>query len=218
VLIECDVGRLATEGRPLSQAVGLRSCYRLRKPLYESWSEYRIYNDEPSAAALRIKKGAWTMKILIINGPNLNLLGIREPELYGSRTLAELEEMIAGHCAALGIEADFFQSNHEGAIVDAIQQAYKKYDGHIINPAAYTHTSIAIPDAIKAVGLPAVEVHISDISKREPYRRLSYVSDACIGTVAGLRFEGYLKAVDMLRKGCKRAADAGNRLFTELKK
>ncbi len=140
------------------------------------------------------------MKILVINGPNLNMLGIREPEIYGRRTLKDLEKMIAGHCAGLGVEAVFFQSNHEGAIVDAIQEAYEKYDGIVINPAAYTHTSIAIPDAIKAVGLPAVEVHISDISKREPYRRLSYVSEACIGTVAGLHFEGYLKAVDMLRE------------------
>jgi 3-dehydroquinate dehydratase-2 len=139
------------------------------------------------------------VKLLIINGPNLNLLGIREPGIYGSRTLAELEETLRAYCREKGVEVDFFQSNHEGAIVDRIQDAYGNYDGLIINPAAYTHTSIAIPDAIKAVGLPAVEVHLSDIAAREVYRRVSYTSEACIATIAGKHFAGYEDAVDLLR-------------------
>jgi 3-dehydroquinate dehydratase-2 len=138
------------------------------------------------------------VKILVINGPNLNMLGIREPEIYGRQTLKELEALIAAHAAGLGIEADFYQSNHEGCIVDRIQAAYGAYEGLIINPGAYTHTSIAIPDAIKAVGLPAVEVHISDISAREEYRRVSYTSCACVKTIAGKGFGGYLEAVDVL--------------------
>lgn len=138
------------------------------------------------------------MKILIINGPNLNMLGIREPQIYGRRTYADLCAFINDYCKENGIEAKFFQSNHEGAIVDEIQAAYKVFDGIVINPAAYTHTSIAIPDAIKAVGIPAVEVHISDISQREEYRRRSYTSEACIATIAGHGFEGYREAVELL--------------------
>lgn len=138
------------------------------------------------------------MKLLVVNGPNLNLLGIREPSIYGNRTLADLEETLLAYCREKGVEVDFFQSNHEGAIVDRIQAAYGKYNGLVINPAAYTHTSIAIPDAIKAVGLPAVEVHLSDISAREEYRRVSYTSEACIATIAGRRFAGYADAVDIL--------------------
>lgn len=138
------------------------------------------------------------MKILVINGPNLNLLGIREPGIYGNSTLADLEAMLRSYALSRGVEIEFFQSNHEGAIVDTIQEARLKFDGIIINPAAYTHTSIAIPDAIKAVGLPAVEVHISDISTREEYRRHSYTSEACIATVAGKHFAGYIEALDIL--------------------
>lgn len=142
------------------------------------------------------------MKLLVINGPNLNLLGIREPDIYGRQALAALEELVSAHCAERGISVDFFQSNHEGAIVDRIQAAYGCYDGLVINPAAYTHTSVAIPDAIKAVGLPAVEVHLSDISQREAYRQISYVSDACLATIAGKHFQGYLEAVDLLLSRC----------------
>lgn len=141
------------------------------------------------------------MKFLVINGPNLNLLGIREPSIYGSSTLADLEAMMREHAAARGTEVDFFQSNHEGAIIDAIQSAMGGYDGIIINPAAYTHTSIAIPDAIKASGLAAVEVHISDIRSREEYRRHSYTSAACVATIAGRHFKGYLDALDILASG-----------------
>ncbi|MBQ3404081.1 MAG: type II 3-dehydroquinate dehydratase [Oscillospiraceae bacterium] len=138
------------------------------------------------------------MKLLVINGPNLNMLGIREPDIYGKNTLADLYELIEEYCKGRGIEPEFFQSNHEGDIVDRIQQAYGKSDALVINPAAYTHTSVAIPDAIKAVGIPAVEVHLSDINAREAYRRLSYTSEACIATIAGKHFQGYMEAIDLL--------------------
>lgn len=138
------------------------------------------------------------MKILVINGPNLNMLGIREPEIYGKGTLAELEALIAGKCGELGIECEFFQSNHEGAIIDRIQEAYGKADGILINPGGYTHTSIVILDALKAVGLPTVEVHISDINGREPFRRPSYVSYYAFKTITGKGFDGYLEGVDIL--------------------
>ena len=143
------------------------------------------------------------MKILVINGPNLNMLGIREPDIYGKEDYNALCGMINAHCRRLGIEVEIFQSNNEGEIVDKIQSAYKKFDGIVINPAAYTHTSVAIPDAIKAVGIPAVEVHISDVSRREPYRRVSYVREACVGSVVGEGFGGYTRAIDLLAFGEK---------------
>ena len=139
------------------------------------------------------------MKLLIINGPNMNMLGVREPEIYGRETLADLEEMIRTHCAARGVSCEFFQSNHEGAIVDRIQAALGNIDGIVINPAAYTHTSVAILDALKAVSIPAVEVHISDVSKRESFRRVSYAGMACIKSFIGLGFEGYRQAILYLR-------------------
>ena len=135
------------------------------------------------------------MKILIINGPNINMLGIREKDIYGAQTYESLLDFISGVCAQNGVTPGFFQSNHEGAIVDKIQEAYGKFDGIVINPAAYTHTSIAILDALKAVNIPSVEVHLSDISKREEFRHKSYVSAACIKTFAGYGFEGYKMAV-----------------------
>ena len=138
------------------------------------------------------------MKLLIINGPNLNMLGIREPGIYGNSTLADLKRRITEHCAGKDIQLDFFQSNHEGAIVDRIQQAYGNVKGIVINPAAYTHTSVAILDALKAVGIPAVEVHLSDIDSREEFRRHSYISPACIATIKGKHFHGYLEAIDLL--------------------
>ena len=138
-------------------------------------------------------------KILVINGPNLNLLGIREPAIYGSGTYQQLRQMISDHARTQGVEVSFFQSNHEGALVDAIQQAYfDRVDGMIINPAAYTHTSVAILDALKAVAIPAVEVHISDVDAREPFRQVSYAGMACVKTYKGLGFDGYLKAVRFL--------------------
>lgn len=136
------------------------------------------------------------IRLLVINGPNLNMLGIREPEIYGRHTLGDLEEMLRESFPEISFT--FFQSNHEGAIVDEIQRAYGVMDGIIINPAAYTHTSIAILDALKAVGLPAVEVHLSDISARESFRRHSYISAACLATIAGRHFEGYREAASLL--------------------
>lgn len=139
------------------------------------------------------------MKILVVNGPNLNLLGLREPAVYGDRDYRTLVELLERAAAEEQIELEIFQSNHEGAIVDKIQAAYGNFDGIIINPAAYTHTSIAILDALKAVGLPAVEVHISDISRREPFRQTSYAGMACLRTYMGLGFEGYVMALRYLK-------------------
>ena len=139
------------------------------------------------------------MKFLILNGPNLNMLGVREPDIYGHATLSDLENMIRAHCEKIGAEVEFFQSNHEGALVDAIQAAYGRIDCIVINPAAYTHTSVAIPDAIKAVGIPAVEVHLSDIENREEFRKHSYASVACVATIKGKHFAGYIEAIELLR-------------------
>ena len=140
------------------------------------------------------------MKLLILNGPNLNLLGLREPAIYGSQSYAALLEKIQAFCDAEGVEVSFFQSNHEGAIVDEIQAAYGVYDGIVINPAAYTHTSVAILDALKAVAIPAVEVHISDVDAREPFRHVSYAGLACFTRFTGLGFEGYRQAVFALKE------------------
>ena len=140
------------------------------------------------------------MKILVINGPNLNLLGLREPALYGSQNFAALQEFIRESAAGLGIEVELFQSNHEGAIVDAIQGAYNRMDAILINPAAYTHTSVAILDALKAVALPTVEVHLTDISTREEFRRFSYVSLYAHRTICGEGFEGYRQGLQYLKE------------------
>lgn len=141
------------------------------------------------------------MKISVINGPNINLLGIREPEIYGQESYEALVRLVSEHAERLGAELCFFQSNHEGAIVDEIQRAFfDGVDGIIINPAAYTHTSIAIADALKAVKLPAVEVHISDTSKREAYRQISYVREACVRTITGEGLQGYVSALEYLVK------------------
>lgn len=139
------------------------------------------------------------MKILVINGPNLNFLGIREPEIYGKATYEDLIQLIQAAADARGVSVEFYQSNHEGALVDRIQQAYfDGVDGIIINPAAYTHTSVAILDAVKSVGIPTVEVHISDVTQREEFRQVSFVRAACIGTVMGKGFDGYVEALDIL--------------------
>ncbi len=138
------------------------------------------------------------MKLLVINGPNINMLGIREPGIYGKDTYKDLLDKIQKHCDKKNVEVKFFQSNHEGALVDEIQNAYGKYDGIVINPAAYTHTSVAILDAVKAVGIPTVEIHISDVSKREDFRQVSYVRQACVKTICGHGFDGYTEAVDFL--------------------
>ena len=138
------------------------------------------------------------MKILVINGPNLNMLGIREPAIYGSGTYGSLVEKIKSHCAKRGVEVKVYQSNHECDIVDEIQRAYGNADAIVINPAAYTHTSVAIADALKAVSIPAVEVHISDVNSREDFRKVSFVRDICLKTISGHGFDGYTEAIDYL--------------------
>ena len=145
------------------------------------------------------------MKIYVINGPNLNMLGIREPGIYGNESYASLIAMIKAHCEELGVEAVFYQSNHEGDLVDKIQEAYfNEADGIVINPGAYTHTSVALLDAIKSTNLPTVEVHISDVSKRESFRQTSYVGLAAKERIIGHGFSGYLEACDFLFKLCRK--------------
>ena len=138
------------------------------------------------------------MKLLVINGPNLNMLGIREPDHYGRETYGDLVKKITDHCQKKGIAVEVYQSNHEGDLVDKIQSAYGTADGIVINPGAYTHTSIAILDAVKAVSLPTVEVHISKVEEREEFRQVSYVRLACVKTVTGHGTDGYLEAIDFL--------------------
>ena len=144
------------------------------------------------------------MNILVINGPNLNMLGIREPDHYGKGTYADLCNQIRESCESRNIGVDFYQSNHEGALVDRIQAAYYDgTDGIVINPGAYTHTSIALLDAVKAVGIPTVEVHISKVEEREAFRQISYIRAACVATITGKGFAGYLEAVDILTEKCR---------------
>ena len=138
------------------------------------------------------------MKILVINGPNINMLGIREPDIYGKNTFADLLELLHDTAKTLNIEVEQYQSNHEGDLVDKIQWAYGKVDGIVINPAAYTHTSVAILDALKAVAIPAVEVHISDVDSRETFRQISYAGLACCKTIKGHGFQGYREAIEYL--------------------
>ena len=140
------------------------------------------------------------MKILVINGPNINMLGLREPDIYGKNSFSDLLALLDRTAKEENIVIEQYQSNHEGCLVDKIQEAYGKYDGIVINPAAYTHTSVAILDALKAVGLPAVEVHISDVSKREDFRQISYARLACCKTVMGHGLEGYREAVLYLKE------------------
>ena len=144
------------------------------------------------------------MNILVINGPNLNMLGIREPKLYGTGTYDALCQKIDNYCKEKGLGVSFYQSNHEGALVDRIQSAYADgTDAIVINPGAYTHTSIALLDAVKAVGIPTAEVHISKVEERENFRQISYIRAACVATVTGKGFDGYLEAIDILLEKCK---------------
>lgn len=140
------------------------------------------------------------MKIFVINGPNINMLGIREPDIYGCSTYKDLCSLISDYCKENNIAVEFFQSNHEGDLVDVIQRAYKNADGIVINPAAYTHTSVALLDAVKAVGIPTVEVHISDVSSREDFRQTSFIRKACIKTICGKGFNGYIEAIEAITK------------------
>ena len=148
------------------------------------------------------------MKLLVLNGPNLNMLGIREPDIYGKETYPQLVKLVEDTCAELGVEVEVYQSNHEGDLVDKIQAAYGAKDAIVINPAAYTHTSVAILDALKAVALPAVEVHLSDVSQRESFRQISYAGMACIKTYMGLGFEGYRQAILYLKDYLSKEANA----------
>ena len=138
------------------------------------------------------------MKLLVLNGPNLNMLGIREPEIYGKETYDDLCRMVKEHAEKRGVEVSLYQSNHEGDLIDRIQMAYGEIDGIVFNPGGYTHTSVALPDAVKAVGIPTVEVHISDVANREDFRQVSFIRSACIATVAGHGLQGYLEAMDLL--------------------
>ena len=147
------------------------------------------------------------MHILVVNGPNMNMLGIRQPEIYGHETYEDLKALIRAEADRLGASVSFFQSNHEGALVDEIQAACGVFDGIVINPAAYTHTSVAILDALKAVALPAVEVHLSDVTKREKFRQISYARLACVKTYMGLGFEGYRQAILFLKEYLNKNSD-----------
>ena len=138
------------------------------------------------------------MKILVINGPNINMLGIREPDIYGTESFAALLRLLERTAQELNITVDQYQSNHEGCLVDKIQAAYGNFDGIVINPAAYTHTSVALLDAVKAVSIPTVEIHISKVEEREDFRQVSFIRQACIGTITGLGTDGYLRAIDRL--------------------
>ena len=140
------------------------------------------------------------MKILVINGPNLNMLGIREKNIYGAETYEDLKALIEKTFVEQGVEGEIYQSNHEGALVDEIQAAYGVFDGIVINPGAYTHTSIALLDAVKAVSIPTVEVHISDVLSREDFRQISYIRDACVKTICGHGIKGYTEAMEFLKE------------------
>ena len=144
------------------------------------------------------------MKILVINGPNLNMLGIREPDHYGRETYADLVAKVEGHCEKKGISVELYQSNHEGDLVDKIQSAYNNADGIVINPGAYTHTSVAILDAVKSVSIPTVEVHISKVEEREDFRQISFVRLACVKTITGHGTDGYIEAIEFLTEGNKK--------------
>ena len=162
-------------------------------------------NPHPLRGSPLLRKGAlWKgniMKLLILNGPNLNMLGIREPDIYGKTSYADLCDTIRAHAAKRGVEVELYQSNHEGDLVDAIQNAYGVADGIVFNPGAYTHTSVALLDALKAVGIPTVEVHISDPDSREAFRKISYIRAACVKTIRGHGLPGYLEAMDFLIDG-----------------
>ena len=144
------------------------------------------------------------MKFIVINGPNINMLGIREPNIYGTENYSELIRRVKEKANELNVEVECYQSNHEGDIVDKIQSAYKTADGIIINPAGYTHTSVAILDALKAVALKTVEVHISEVSSREDFRQISYVREACFATICGKGIDGYIEALELLKNECEK--------------
>ena len=191
---------MPTEDRPLSSdRVSIEARYKERYPIYCGCCDKQIDADcDAEGVAERILEKS-KMKIYVLNGPNLNMLGIREPDKYGTHCYGDLISMIGSHCRRRGIEVECYQSNHEGDLVDKIQEAY--YNGAcgiVINPGAYTHTSIALLDAVKAVSIPTVEVHISDLSKREDFRQISYIRSACVKTITGHGIQGYIEAIDFL--------------------
>jgi len=199
---------VALDGRPLAQGdkEAFEATFRLRMPKYRTAADVMIFDfssPEATVAEMTDKLKSIGKKLLVINGPNLNLLGKREPEIYGHQTYDDLCRMICEYAKTHRAEADCFQSNHEGAIIDRIQEADGVYDGIIINPGAYTHYSYAIHDALKAISVPACEVHISKIDEREPFRAISVTAPACVGQISGLGFEGYLRAMDLLLEGGK---------------
>ena len=198
------IDKLAAKNRPLSAGnEKLKGLYYKRLPIYESCADYKVLTEPEPKATLKAVQRALAgernkMKILIMNGPNINMLGIREPDIYGSSTYADLMEMCRKKADELGIEIDFIHSNHEGDLVDAIQKSYGIYDGIVINPAAYTHTSVALLDAVKAVSIPTVEVHISDPDQRDEFRKISYIRQAAVKTIKGQGPAGYTQAMDYL--------------------
>lgn len=189
-----------TADRPLSQNTeAMARLYEQRYPIYTASADITVDSNGTVGEAAELIKRSCKMKFLILNGPNINILGIREPDIYGRQTYDDLIKLIKRHAEELGIEVEFVQSNHEGDLVDAIQNAYFSHtDGIVFNPAAYTHTSVAIADAVKGVGIPTVEVHISDVSKRESFRQVSYISAAAVKTIAGQGLDGYNQALDFL--------------------
>ena len=193
---------------PGVEDAGLRRCYErfLRGVMGVSKDWQRQLAQAAKAPAG--EAGAAALRLLVINGPNLNLLGLREPDIYGTASYADLCALVQEHAADLGIFVETFQSNHEGELVDAIQGARGVFDGIIINPAAYTHTSVAIGDALRSVALPAVEVHLSDVAAREAFRQVSCVRDACLATISGHGFAGYTEAMDLLAGRCAAEAEA----------
>ena len=213
--LQRELQLLARKGRPLSSSANaLEKLFEQRAALYLLAADCVVDNQGPLQQVVqailddftevflnneKTRKG--TKKILVINGPNINMLGIREPQIYGQQTYAQLLDFIRQCAAELQLDVDCYQSNHEGALVDTIQGALGKYDGIVINPAAYTHTSIAILDALKAVHIPAVEVHLSAVQQREEFRQISYAGMACCKTIAGLGFQGYREAMVFLKSG-----------------
>ena len=198
-----DLNDLPADGRPLSQREGVQALYEKRKPMYEAFADYSVDNNsgiETAAAEILKTWEAQTMKILVLNGPNINMLGIREPGIYGSNSYEDLKKLLEDTAKEENITMEHFQSNHEGALVDKIQEAYGKVDGIVINPAAYTHTSVAILDALKAVSIPAVEVHISDVDSREDFRQISYAGKYCEKTIKGQGIDGYRQAMVYLKE------------------
>ena len=201
VMLNRKLDELAHKGRPITARDGIDKLAEQRMPRYRAWADYIIDSRDCAANTARPTTKEATMKALVINGPNLNMLGIREPGIYGSDNYDRLVQICQEAGAAQGFdEVEVFQSNHEGSIVDKIQEAYGKVDGIVINPAAYTHTSVAILDALKAVAIPAVEVHISAVETREDFRQVSYARLACFATITGEGLQGYAHALELLKE------------------